>query len=234
MSFVLVHGAGYGASCWDELVPLLSHDTLAVDLPGRGSRADVDLTTVTLQDCADAVVADVEERGLTDIVLVGHSFAGVTVPRVMSALGERIRRVVLLSAVVPPDGTRVLDQIDPEVRGFVEQSLAGGIYHQDRATAQAMLCNDMDEATAASALDRLVDDSAALLSEPVDLAGYASPVPRTYVRLTADHCYTPDLQERSAALTSADVEWMKTGHLAMISAPTELAALLHRLHGENS
>ncbi|MCE3552351.1 alpha/beta fold hydrolase [Pseudonocardia sp. RS11V-5] len=231
MSFVLVHGAGYGASCWDELVPLLEHDTLAVDLPGRGSRAGTDLTRVTLQDCADAVVADVESRDLTDVVLVGHSFAGVTVPRIMTALGGRIRRVVLLSAVVPPDGTRVLDQIDPDVRGLVEQSLAGGIYHQERVAAHTMLCNDMDEATATAALDRLVDDSAALLSEPVDLAGYASPIPRTYIRLTADHCYTPDLQERSVALTSADVEWMKTGHLAMISAPTELAALLNRLHG---
>ncbi|MEU7813129.1 alpha/beta fold hydrolase [Pseudonocardia sp. NPDC049154] len=81
MSFVLVHGAGYGASCWDELVPLLEHDTLAVDLPGRGSRAGTDL-----------------------------------IARVMTALGGRIRRVVLLSAVVPPDGTRVLDQIAPGVR----------------------------------------------------------------------------------------------------------------------
>src|SRR4051794_867771 len=169
MSFVLIHGAGYGASCWDELVPLLHHETLAVDLPGRGSRAGTDLRTVTLQDCADAVVADVSERGLDDVVLVGHSFAGVTVPRVITALGDGLRHVVLLSGVVPPDHTRVLDQIDPGVRGAVEQSLAGGIYHQDRTAAHAMLCNDMDEPTAESALDRLVDDSAALLSEVVDL-----------------------------------------------------------------
>jgi pimeloyl-ACP methyl ester carboxylesterase len=46
------------------------------------------------------------ERDLTDIVLVGHSFGGVTVPRVMALVPERIRRVVLLSAVVPEDGIR--------------------------------------------------------------------------------------------------------------------------------
>jgi pimeloyl-ACP methyl ester carboxylesterase len=231
MSFVLIHGAGYGAACWNELLPLLAADSIAVDLPGRGTRAEVDLRGVTLQDCADAVVADVTERDRHDIVLVGHSFAGVTVPRVLAAIPDRVRHVVLLSAVVPPAGTRVLDQIDPGVRAVVEQSLTGGIYHQSPEGARAMLCNDMDEATAAAALDRLVDDAAALLSEPVDLRGYELDVPRTYVRFTADQCYPPELQERSALLTKAAVEWMDTGHLAMISAPQQVAALLNRIHG---
>ncbi len=50
--------------------------------------------------------------------------------------------------------------------------------------AAVMLCNDMDEATAARTLDRLVDDSAALLGEHVDTSGYTRQVPRTYVHLT--------------------------------------------------
>ncbi|UTP28072.1 alpha/beta fold hydrolase [Streptomyces rapamycinicus] len=76
MSFVLIHGAGFGADCWDELIPHLSAEALAVDLPGRGTRAGVPLGTVTLSDCADAVREDVEARGLREVVLVGHSFAG--------------------------------------------------------------------------------------------------------------------------------------------------------------
>ncbi|MFC5950743.1 alpha/beta fold hydrolase [Pseudonocardia lutea] len=208
----------------------MPHHTLAVDLPGRGSRARTDLTRVTLQDCADAVVADVESRDLTDVVLVGHSFAGVTVPprHDRARRADPPRRPALRGR--PARRHPGAGQIDPGVRGLVEQSLAGGIYHQERAAAHTMLCDDMDEATATAALDRLVDDSA-VLSEPVDLAGCASPVPRTYIRLTADQRYTPDPQERSVALTSADVEWLHAGHLAMISAPTELATLLDRLHG---
>src|SRR5690348_8561443 len=108
MSFVLIHGATLGADSWDRLTPLLEGEVLAVDLPGRGARADVDLRTVTLEDCGKAVAADIVDRDLTDIVLVGHSFGGVTVPRVMALLPDRIRHVVLLSAVVPENGTRVL------------------------------------------------------------------------------------------------------------------------------
>lgn len=166
-----------GANCWDELIPHLNAAALAVDLPGRGTRAEADLGTVTLADCADAVREDVEAKDLRDVVLVGHSFAGVTVPRVLDLLADRIRHVVLVSAVVPPDGSRVLDQIDPEVRDLVERSIAGGVYRQTREGAAAMLCNDMDEVTAASTLDRLADDSAALLSETVDLSGYGREIP---------------------------------------------------------
>jgi len=141
------------------------------------------------------------------------------VPRVPDLLPDRIRHVVLLSAVVPPDRSRVLDQIDPGVRDLVEQSIAGGIYHQTREGAAAMLCNDMDEATAASTLGRLADDSAALLTESVDLSGYKRGIPRTYVHLTRDQCYVEELQQRSIALLRPDVIDLDTGHMAMISAP---------------
>ena len=46
----------------------------------------------------------------------------------------------------------VLDQIDPGVRDLVEQSIAGGVYHQTREGAAAMLCDDMDEATTTATL----------------------------------------------------------------------------------
>jgi pimeloyl-ACP methyl ester carboxylesterase len=204
---------------------------LAVDLPGRGARADVDLSTVTLDDCGKAVAADILERDLTDIVLVGHSFGGVTVPRVMSLAPERIRHVVLLSAVVPEDGTRVLDQIDPEVRDAVEACIAGGVYTVGIDAARVMLCNDADADQSAFVLDSLVDDAAALLTETVDLSGYRLPIPRTYVHLTDDQCYPPELQARSRDRTNAEAVTLQAGHMAMVTIPDQVAAILNRLHG---
>jgi len=227
--FVLVHGAGMGASCWDRLLPFLTRPALAVDLPGRGGRADVPLTSVTLDDCAKTILDDVGGVGGDDLVLVAHSFAGVSVPRVMAELRPRLRHVVFLSAVVPPDGTSVLDQIDPAVQDAVRAATEGGIYSQDRDGARAMLCNDLDDEQAQWTLDRVVDDSAALLVEPVDLSGLAADVPRTYVRLTHDACYPPDLQERSAGIVGGDLRSLDTGHMAMVSAPEQLAALLDEI-----
>jgi len=228
--FVLVHGAGGGANSWDRLLPHLDRPAIAVDLPGRGRRADVDLASVRLDDCARAILDDVADAGdPDDLVLVGHSFAGVSVPRVMAELAPRLRHVVFLSAVVPPDGTAVLDQIDPAVQELVRAAIVGGIYSQDREGARQMLCNDMDAEQAEWTLDRVVDDSAALLTEIVDLSGLSAVVPRTYVRMTEDHCYPPDLQERSAERVGGNVEYLDTGHMAMVSAPQKVAALLNAL-----
>jgi len=231
MAFVLIHGAGFGANCWDELIPHLNAETLAVDLPGRGTRADVDLGKVTLADCAEAVREEIEAKGVRDVVLVGHSFAGVTVPRVLNLIPDLISHVVLVSAVVPADGSRVLDQIDPGVRDLVEQSITDGVYRQTREGAAAILCKDMDEATATSTLDRLSDDSAALLRETVDLSGYSRRIPRTYVHLLRDQCYVEELQQRAITLLRPDVVDLDTGHMAMISAPEQLAAVLNAVHG---
>jgi pimeloyl-ACP methyl ester carboxylesterase len=227
--FVLVHGAGGGADSWDRLLPHLSRPARAVDLPGRGTRSEVPITSVRLDDCARAIREDVAGLDADAIVMVAHSFAGVSVPRVMADLAPRLRHVVFLSAVVPPDGTCVLDQIDPGVRELVRAATEGGVYSQDRESARAMLCNDMDDEQAEWTLDRVVDDSAALLTETVDLSGLAADVPRTYVRLTRDHCYPPELQERSEALVGGDVAFLDSGHMAMVSVPDRLAGLLNDL-----
>lgn len=224
MSYLLVHGAGMSASCWEMLTPLLDGPVVAVDLPGRGRRSSVDISSVTLADCAAAILEDAE--GLDDIVVVAHSFAGVSVPRALPELRERIRHVVFLAAVVPPDATCVLDQIDPQVRVFVEQSIDGGVYHQELETARAMLCNDLDAEQSQWVLDRVTPDSAALLAEQVDMSGLATDVSRTYVRTEADQCYVPELQERSAALVGGSVRSLPAGHMPMVSRPEELAGML--------
>ena len=96
-----------------------------------------------------------------------------------------------------------------------------------------MLCNDLDAEAAAWTLDQVVDDCAALLTEPVDLSGLAASVDRTYVRLTEDHCYPPDLQERSSRLVGGDTVFLNAGHMAMVSIPDQVAALLNRLHDDS-
>ncbi|MFC5677162.1 alpha/beta fold hydrolase [Aeromicrobium endophyticum] len=228
-AYVLVHGAGMGGDCWDRLSPLLDGDVVAVDLPGRGSRSDVDVATVSLADCAAALEDEIVSRDLRDVVLVAHSFAGVTVPRVMESLAGRLRHVVFLSAVVPEDGTAVIDQIDPAVRDAVMESIEDGVYHQTPEGVRFMLCNDMTPEQTEWTLGLVSDESAALLMEPVDLSGLGAGVPRTYVRLSEDACYPPELQERSAHRVGGNVAHIASGHMAMVTRADEVAALLGQL-----
>jgi pimeloyl-ACP methyl ester carboxylesterase len=229
MPFVLVHGGGMDGTCWDRLVPLLEGEVVVVDLPGRGERAATALTEVTIDSCAQAVVSDLVAADLRDVVLVGHSLAGVTLPRVVAQSRERMKRVVFVSAVIPPQGISVLDSIDPSVRSAVEESLAGGIYRQDPAAIVPFLCNDLDEDDTAFVVDHIVDDAAGLLLEAVDLSGLGD-VPRTYVRLARDQTYPPELQAKSvAAIAPTDEVELDAGHMVMVGQPHALAELLNQL-----
>ncbi len=71
MTVLFIHGAGCTGSVFDAQVAAL-HGSLAPNLPGH-LRAG---SPSTIGEFADAVEADVSERGLRDVVLCGHSMGG--------------------------------------------------------------------------------------------------------------------------------------------------------------
>lgn len=230
MTFVLVHGGGFDGRCWDPLVPLLDGDVYAVDLPGRDGDP-----SVTVDDFADAVATAIVERDWTEVTLVGHSLAGITLPRVAGLIPGRLRQLVFVSACVPADGSSVIDvlgTLSPTVSAVAEQIGDAvvddrGILHPDFAAA--MFCNDMHDSQRSYTLGLMTNEVLGVISTPMTLAGLGS-IPRTYVRLLQDESVSLDAQNQMIAnLQPCAVIDLDAGHMAMISAPTHLAALLNRL-----
>jgi pimeloyl-ACP methyl ester carboxylesterase len=103
-TFALVHGAWHGAWCWEQLTPLLQqagHDVVAMDLPSEDGTATFD----TYADVVCAALGDLDD----DVVLVGHSYGGNTVPLV--AARRPIRHLVYLCAMIPDIGRSLFDQM---------------------------------------------------------------------------------------------------------------------------
>src|SRR5260370_24092914 len=97
MHFALVHGAYHGAGCWDLLRKDLErdgHSTSAVDLPCEDPEAGA-------ARYADVVVRGIP-KGSPDVVLVGHSLAGLTIP--VAASMTPTLMTVYLCALVPMPG----------------------------------------------------------------------------------------------------------------------------------
>jgi pimeloyl-ACP methyl ester carboxylesterase len=235
MSFVLVHGGGFAGSCWDPLLPLLDAPVRAVDLPGRGSHP-ASLADVHIADFVDAVVDEIVGNDLHEVVLVGHSLAGVTLPGVADRIPDRLRRVVFVSCVVPSDGQSVIDvmqSLSPAVRAVAEQTageVTSGDGTLDARLAAAMFCNDMDDEQRAFTLAHLVPEAVQVITEAVSLAGFDQAVPRTYVRLLRDASIVLEVQDQMIDnLGAAEVSDLDAGHMAMISRPKKLAALLNAL-----
>jgi pimeloyl-ACP methyl ester carboxylesterase len=206
------------------MIPLLEAPVVAVDLPGRGRRSSADLKSVGIDECVEAVVEDIGDW--RDVVVVGHSLAGVVLPSLAAALGERVARLIFVSAAVPQHGQCVIDTIRPELRESVTSMLDDGVYHPVGPAAASYMCNDMDDEATRFTLDCQVDESFRLLSEPVDLRGLKG-VSSTYVQLSNDATLPPSTQDASiAALSAPEVVPLAAGHMAMISQPEALSEIL--------
>ena len=221
-SFVLVHGAVHGAWCWERLIPHLeaakhTSGVLAVDLPGHGQWLDArPLEEIGLDDYVSAVIEDIEAADLHDIVLVGHSLAGITIPRVAARLPDRVRRLVFLASAHPAPGESVSDvmqhPLSPVSRGV-------GL--------ETMFCNDLDEATSAWLLDNLGSEPPGPMTEAIHPVQVELAKPSVYVLCEHDEALPPGLQREQARNAGAlEVVCFDSGHSAFASRPRELAELL--------
>ena len=79
----------------------------------RGRRGKPgDLRELTIADFVESVVGEIEGAGLDEIVIVGHSMAGMTIPGVVTKLGAtRVREMVFAAAFVPPEGSALVGTI---------------------------------------------------------------------------------------------------------------------------
>ncbi|MGW0390638.1 alpha/beta fold hydrolase [Streptomyces sp. NPDC003042] len=223
--FVLVAGVWLGSWAWDEVVAPLSaagHGAHPVTLSGVAERQDEPAGLRThVQDIVDVVVG----RDLRDVVLVGHSYAGIPVGQAAERIGDRLARVVFVDANVPADGESFVSG-RPEGSEWVESLLAaGGGFLLPRPAA------DFEgQGLTPEQVDRIVRGSTphpgATLTEPAVLDRPLGELPATYIKCLLDGA---EPNAAVAKLLAGDT-WrlvdMDTGHWPMFSQPRELARIL--------
>jgi pimeloyl-ACP methyl ester carboxylesterase len=231
---VLIHGGAHAADCWDLTIAELACQepklrVLAVDLPGRG-RNPADLATVTIADWVNSVVEDIDNASLGEVVVVGHSMGGLTVPGVAARLGAaRVREMVLAAAFIPPQGRSVVDTL----RGPLAPLARIGPRINKLATipkpaARLAFCNAMSREQRRYALSRLCPESARVITEPVDRSDLPAEVPRTWIMTLRDRALSSRQQQRCiASLGGVDtLVCVDTCHDLMYAEPQRLAAIL--------
>ena len=102
--FVLVHGARHGGWCWQRVARLLraaGHDVYTPTLTGLGERAHLLSPAIGLDTHIKDILGVLFYEDLRDVVLVGHSSAGMVITGVAEQTAERLRHLVYLDAFVP-------------------------------------------------------------------------------------------------------------------------------------
>jgi pimeloyl-ACP methyl ester carboxylesterase len=247
---VLVPGACLGGWCWADVAAQLraaGHDVYPLTLTGLGdrlhlARPDVDLET----HIADATnLLDFED--LHDVVLVGHSYAGIVVTGAVDRRPERIDAVVYLDTSPLPGGMAIVDVQSPEQREDQRQAVDrdGDGWRWPVPDREALRSGAFGSAGGLSdddlsrLLERATPQPYATFTTPLRLERDEAPDVRRVAIFCSDGGISlATLRELLAqrdprAALFADPGWelheLSTGHWSMFSAPDALAALLHRI-----
>ncbi|NJP97539.1 alpha/beta hydrolase [Nonomuraea sp. FMUSA5-5] len=238
-TYVLVHGAWHSGQCWERVVPLLAaagHRVLAPSLTGYGDKAHLLGPEVGLDTHVDDLVTLITEYDLTDVILVGHSYAGLVISSAANRLPDRIAHLVYLDAMVPQDGESALD-VQPVTRTLIDRAARTEtpwrIPPMPELPPPLGLFGVTDPADVAWLRSLLSDQPVLCLQQPVRLDNPAvRGIPRTHI-----HCVgaapagierrpVPPIQPNGSP---AQVWELPTGHDCMITMPAELAGLLLKL-----
>jgi pimeloyl-ACP methyl ester carboxylesterase len=112
-TYVLVHGSWHGGWCWQKLLPFLEQENVTVYTPtltGLGERSHLATPTTGLSVHIQDIVNMLEFEDLNEVILVGHSYAGMVITGVAEQ-SDRVGKLVYLDALVPEDGESIFSLI---------------------------------------------------------------------------------------------------------------------------
>jgi pimeloyl-ACP methyl ester carboxylesterase len=108
-TYVLVPGAWLGAWAWDRVGARLredGHHVHPISLTGLGERASEADAGVDLDTHVADVVDAVRRDDLSDVILAGHSYAGMVVTGAVERVRDRISQLVYVDSGPFPTGPR--------------------------------------------------------------------------------------------------------------------------------
>jgi len=229
-TFVLVHGAMHGGWCWRRVLPhLRGHAVYTPTLTGMGERAHLLTPTVDLSLHVRDILGVLSCEDLDDVILVGHSYAGMVVSAVAEKAAPRLRHLVYLDAFPPHDGEAAFD-LEPPGTAEAFQKLAqeqGDCWRLPPSESLLDRWGVRNEADRCWVLGKLTSFPLRCFQQPVMLpANAAATQPRTYIE-----CVDPINEGMRPSHERVRAEcWrlrtLASGHDAMIIAPAELARLL--------
>jgi pimeloyl-ACP methyl ester carboxylesterase len=221
---ILVHGAWADGSSWCKVIPLLLAKGLSVTA--------VQLPLTTLADDA-ATVRRAVALMQGPVLLVGHSYGGVVITE--AGVDPKVAGLVYIAAFAPKAGesggsllasvppSPMASEFQPDAEGFVKLSRVGFLSH---------FASDLPDAEKVPLYTAQAPTSVKALGGTVSAPAWKAK-PSWYLLATEDHAIPPVLQRTMAGAIDARTVEVASGHLAMLSHPHEVVALILRAAGND-
>ena len=233
-TFVLVHGAWQSTGTWDLLSPLLAergHRVITPILTGLGTDQAHLSAAITLSQHIRDVSLQLS-RIPNQVILVGHSYAGMIISGVADKNTDQIQRLIFLDAFIPENGQSVLDLLPAETGAYFRSvarehgegwRLPGGEGQLDLWGLKSGEARDFVRS-------RLCDFSLHCFEEPLQLPfNRRASIPATFVASVAEGYPARPFFEpfaNKARASGWEVVEVDTGHDCHVERPNEVANIL--------
>ena len=216
---ILVHGAWANGSSWSKVIPMLEAKGLhvvAVELP---------LTSLE-DDVATVKRAIALEDG--PVLLVGHSYGGVVITE--AGNDSKVSGLVYVAAFAPGDNGSInqlsqggapppgVAELRPDAQGFLKLTPKG--VAEDFA-------QDLTPAEKAEITATQGPTNAKVLGGTITTAAWHQK-PTWYVVSANDRMIPPDAERAMAKAIHAETITLPSSHVAMLSHPAPVAALIEK------
>jgi pimeloyl-ACP methyl ester carboxylesterase len=238
-TYVLVHGAFQDKRAWDEVVPRLERagaKVITLDMPGRAS-GNTPPEAATLDAYRDTVLRAIDQQP-GEVILVGHSFGGITISNVAERAPERVKTLVYVAAYLPQAGaadqsmaklseTDQWNQFNKARQNFLlaKDYKTASVLEEDQVMLFCAACSDAAKKKTLAIMQR---EPLAPAATPVTLSAERyGKVDKVYIATSNDNAVSHTLQQRMIERTPVrKVIKLATGHSPFVEAPDALAAAL--------
>src|SRR5215472_14692345 len=216
LTIVFVHGLWADGSCWSKVInPLMDkgYKVISVQNP-----------TTSLEDDLAATKRAID-RADGDVVLVGHSWGGFVITE--AGADPRVKALVYVAAFAPDKG---------ETAGSLSESVAKTIlpsFVQD-SNGYLTLSREGVAKGFAGDLTPKEQDVVYAVQQPASKSVFGDvgvnaawrTKPSWYVIASEDHAINPELEMKMAKRANAKTTTLKSSHVAMLSKPKEVLAVI--------
>ena len=235
--FLLVHSAWLGGWQWEQVAkPLLEagHYVFTPDLPGHGT--DATPSSEIAMERYLKTITDLLDTQKEPVILVGHSFNGITISRVAELHPEKIEKLVYLTAFLLTEGGSFFKAVSG-----VEGSKAVENFYLTENEEYALVKEvEMHNAFAHDIpLEAFEAAKPSIVPEPVAPLGYELEItdknfgmlPKYYIECTEDRAIPIAVQRSMYQRKVEKVFSLNTSHTPNFSQPGELAKILLEIAG---
>lgn len=224
---VLLHGSWLGGWCWREAANHLravGHEVFTPSLSGCAEHFHHQPASVTLDTHANDVADLLFYENLRNVVLVGHSYAGLVLQALANRDVSRLSGLYFLDSYVAPAGKSGFDLWPAERVAEARASIKGGYPFRDPISAT--LLGLQDESSVAFVSERLRPHPLGTYDTPVgEESPEARSLPRVYLQCTEG--FTVPMFKPIVSWVQ-EQEWpihqLKATHACMFTHPAEVAS----------